>query len=438
MAGRPVFLDPCDGGRHGVTQQRLAVTAGNDALETRNRHPAIPTQKDADELASISALGAQVAGERCEQARYLTGPGRLAEARRAHPEVLLDDVGVDDGALKVKHGHDIRALWKRLLHPLRRRGTHRECASERRDGREVHALEVVLPVDRGHVESGVVSGRGRERIAEGTKLPIVEDDLGLYIGAIQLGKVAQRLEIAATGRDLRDLRAGAGRRWESFEQLFSPIIPALLAPQGTLHLAVPRETPGGNAHLAFAGVRHRVRGEELLHVLQHAMDRQRVARAGAHMHVLGDRGGARGDRNDRIDHEVHRDHVEHAVGEPGELGKKSTAVGEDERIGHLEAVDPAGERMPQRALDNRGANHGQAMADIPPQLLGCALGECLGECVDIGPAEALCARSTVVNETGMHPFHPRRLASPCDGLWTLLAVLGTSIPDHATKSLRLA
>ena len=51
--------------------------------------------------------------------------------------------------------------------------------------------------------------------------------------------------------------------------------------------------------------------------------------------------GRRGE--DGVDDEVDRDDVEDRVGQPGEVRQLPAAVGEDQRIGDLEAVDPAGE-----------------------------------------------------------------------------------------------
>ncbi len=104
------------------------------------------------------------------------------------------------------------------------------------------------------------------------------------------------------------------------------------------------------------------------------------------MEVLGRAGGRRPfrDREDHVDDEVDGDDVERAVGQPEELGQLAATVGEDERVGDLEAVDPAGVGVPQRALDDRGAHDRQPVSVARPELLCGALGERLGERVDVG------------------------------------------------------
>ena len=135
-------------------------------------------------------------------------------------------------------------------------------------------------------------------------------------------------------------------------------------------------------------------------------------------------GGVGGGRDDRVDDVVDRDHVEDRVGQAGELGQQPAPVGHDQRVGDLEAVDPAGERMLQRALDDRGPHDRQAVAVLAPQLFGGALGERLGERVDVGPAERLGARASDIDELGAHPRHPGLLAGGGDRLRALLLVLG--------------
>ena len=109
-------------------------------------------------------------------------------------------------------------------------------------------------------------------------------------------------------------------------------------------------------------------------------------------------GRVRGRGESRVDDEVDRDDVEHRVGKARELGQQAATVGHDQRVGDLEAVDPARERMLQRALDDGRSHHREAVAALRPELLGGALGEGLGERVDVGPAEALGARAAVVDE----------------------------------------
>ena len=52
-------------------------------------------------------------------------------------------------------------------------------------------------------------------------------------------------------------------------------------------------------------------------------------------------GAEGGDGDDRGDDEVDGDHVDRALGNPGELAQQAAGVGEDHRLGHPEAADPA-------------------------------------------------------------------------------------------------
>ena len=53
------------------------------------------------------------------------------------------------------------------------------------------------------------------------------------------------------------------------------------------------------------------------------------------------RGLAGGDVDDGGDHEVDGDDVDDALGDAGELLQQAAGVGDDHRLGHAEAADPA-------------------------------------------------------------------------------------------------
>ena len=167
--------------------------------------------------------------------------------------------------------------------------------------------------------------------------------------------------------------------------------------------------------------------EELVHVAGDLVERQRVRGARGDVVVLGLvlLGRVRGGRDDRVDDVVDRDHVEDRVGQAGELGQQPAAVRHDQRVGDLEAVDPAGERMLQRALDDRGAHDRQPVAVLAPQLFGGALGERLGQRVDVGPAERLGAGASDVDELGASPTRARAfslaVATACGPSFSCLA-----------------
>ncbi len=70
-----------------------------------------------------------------------------------------------------------------------------------------------------------------------------------------------------------------------------------------------------------------------------------------------------------------------------ELRQLAAAVGQDHRVGHLEALDPARVRALEGGLDDAGPVH-RWSAGLGRDLLDDALAEGLGERVDVGPAEA--------------------------------------------------
>ena len=170
------------------------------------------------------------------------------------------------------------------------------------------------------------------------------------------------------------------------------------------------------------------------------MEGQGVALARHDLEVLGlvRLGRPRGDRECRVHHEVDRDDVEHGVGQAGEVRQLAAPVGDDQRVGDLEAVDPTRERVVQRALDDRRTNDRQAVARLRPQLFGGPLGERLGERVDVGPAEALGAGAAVVDESLAHPLGAGGLGETCDGLRSGLAVTGARLREVLAQGLRLA
>jgi hypothetical protein len=78
----------------------------------------------------------------------------------------------------------------------------------------------------------------------------------------------------------------------------------------------------------------------------------------------------------------------------------------------------------QRALDDRGAHDRQAVAGLGPAGLGDALGEGLGERVDVRPAEALGTHPAGVDQAVLHPRGAGGLGELGDELRAGLAVAG--------------
>ena len=98
--------------------------------------------------------------------------------------------------------------------------------------------------------------------------------------------------------------------------------------------------------------------------------------------------GLAGHRDDGRHHQVDRDHVGHALGYSGELAEQAPGVGDDDRLSHPEAANPAGAGLGQRRLDDGWSNdgHGDGGAELADQ---GPLAQRLGIGVGVGPAEGL-------------------------------------------------
>ncbi len=111
----------------------------------------------------------------------------------------------------------------------------------------------------------------------------------------------------------------------------------------------------------------------------------------------------RRDRQHRVDDQVDRDHVQHTLGDPGELRQIAATERQDDRVGHLEPLDPPRERLHVGALDDRGANDRQAQAVFGGDLFDAALAQRLGERVIVRPAHRLRASAPVLDEPLLDP-----------------------------------
>ncbi len=207
-------------------------------------------------------------------------------------------------------------------------------------------------------------------------LVVVEDDLGLHVRAVELGEAAQHLEVVLARLDLVEALAVARAAARTGGAALAPRGDALLAGQLALDAQAARELPGRRLDGALLATvldisRQRVRGEVLVHELVHRVEGERVRSSRCHVVVLRLRfGGLAGDREGRVHDEVDRDDVEHAVGQARELGQLAAAVRDDQRVRDLEAVDPARERMLQRApmIEGRTTRGGdRRRPSVPPR-----------------------------------------------------------------------
>ena len=113
-------------------------------------------------------------------------------------------------------------------------------------------------------------------------------------------------------------------------------------------------------------------------------------------------GGA--DRQDRVDHVIAGHDVDHGVRRGRELGQLAAAVRQDQRLGHLEALDPPRVRVQPGRLDDRRAHHGHL--DVGAHVGDDPLAERLGEGVDVGPAERAGAFGARLDQLRLHPLQP--------------------------------
>ena len=125
-------------------------------------------------------------------------------------------------------------------------------------------------------------------------------------------------------------------------------------------------------------------------MLVQGIEPQRVPQTRSHLIPAGftHRRRARRSRDHRADHHVDRHHVQRDVGGSREVRQHALPVGQDHRLGHLEAFDPPRRGSLQRALDDGRSHDRQRHPPVGAHLLDGPLGQRLGEGVAVGPAQA--------------------------------------------------
>ena len=100
-------------------------------------------------------------------------------------------------------------------------------------------------------------------------------------------------------------------------------------------------------------------------------------------------------------------------GDAGELAEQAAGVGDDHRLGHAEAADPAGLRLGERRLDDRRPHdRDRHVALHVGQRL---LAERLGERVGVGPADARGSGAPGLDELVLDPALAQLLRSSTRG-----------------------
>ena len=191
----------------------------------------------------------------------------------------------------------------------------------------------------------------------------VEDRHRLLVGEAQLGGGVLHVEVQVATQELQPAPllvqlagqlAGAVAARRVPDRVVGPLPGLLAGRQQPLHGAGAREPPLGQPRRAAVAGGERVVVEEGAHRVVEDLERQRVAVAAREVEVA-DLAGlrrVRQDRHDPRDHVVDRDDVDDRVGGGRELRQLAAAVGQDQRLGHLEALDPADVRPLQGGLDD--------------------------------------------------------------------------------------
>ena len=146
-------------------------------------------------------------------------------------------------------------------------------------------------------------------------------------------------------------------------------------------------------------------------------------------------GGAGGHGQHRVHHQVHRNDVHDALGEPRELGDRAPPVGQDDRLRHLEALDPPRIRVRESAFDDRRTHDRQRHTMGCRELLGGPLGQRLGERVDVRPAERLGAGPAVLDQSPIDPGRAPLLRVRRHDAGARPGVLGAGLLQEAVQQL---
>ncbi len=237
------------------------------------------------------------------------------------------------------------------------------------DRRQVDLLHVGRPVDGAGVEAEGLPVDVVEGLPAGQQVVDAVDGLALGVGAVELdvadGALGLLPLVLQAGREL-GLLAPQG---EGGQDPVGPFQGGLGPPELGLHPAPAGERPvAGDDGLALPVV-ERVLLEPARGQVDQLAVAEGVGRARGHLGdvdpAVGRRPGA-GDGADGGGDLVDRDDVDDALGHAGELLQQAAGVGDDDRLGHAEAPDPARLGLRPGRLDDRRAH--DADRDVAPGL----------------------------------------------------------------------
>ncbi len=380
----------------------------DDVVERVEPGAAVVAVHRAQEVAAIVALGPQQPrqpGAHVAESRGLLGRRELLEAQ---PEVGLDHVRRQQRAVHVEERRHLLAAHRRELAgvgtlPLAPDLVH--LAHRLGDRGAVHLLEVVLPVDDRGVEPERLAVRLRQAREERLGVRVGEPQVGGEVLLVQVEVAAQELQPASLHVELAGQVAGAVAARRVADHVVGHLVRALAGGEQPLGRTGTGEPPVGQPHRTAVAGLERVVVEVLARVVVERAERERVAVAGGDVEVRRRaRLGRRGHHGDDGRHDVvDRHDVGDVVGGARELGELATAVGQDQRLGHLEALDPARVGLLERRLDD-ARPHDRHPAAQPGVGLDDPLAQGLGEGVAVGPAEAAGALGAEPHQLLLHPL----------------------------------
>ena len=297
--------------------------------------------------------------------------------------------------------------------PDRRRRLQASLGDHRR---QVDLGEVAVPVDAPRVEVEALPVVRGQRIVQRQQLADPEGRLALHVAAVEVHVAERPLHLGAfVGEVGGDARLLAAHR-QGGQHLLAGLEGALGALQAVLHPLAAGIRPARRGDRLVALVVDGVLAEPGVRPVVQILEAEGVHLAGGHLHHLRlpvRRGAVGGHGAHRRGHLVHGDDVEGALWGAGEVLQQAAGVGDDDRLGHPEAADPAGERLGQGRLDDRRPHDGER--DGAAGLGEGRLGEGLGEPVGVGEAEGGRPRPAHVHQPGAHPALADLLALGAEG-----------------------
>ena len=388
-----MLAHPPDRGRERLGEDQIAEHLGGVVVDLVDGSAFVAAVEEAQEVTAVETVELEQRGS----LEHLLGdePHAIVATQSAgrQPRIRRDDVRCDERVLEIERGEvtiggeDLRAqpIAARLRLPSAGR---RLDACLGHDAGQVDVVDVGVPVDDARIErigSAIVVV---ERVPQREQSIEPVDRFALGVRAVELdvaeGAVDEFALLFEGGAELGLLAPYRQQR----QQTLGPADARLGPPELLLHASSPGEAPLGDRDGLAAIVIDRVLGEPALHEIDQAPVAQRVDRARRHLHDIGALGRgrtARRDRADRGDDEIDGDDVDDAFGNTGELVEQPAPVGEDDRLGHAKAANPAGKRLGERRLDDRRSHdrHRHVAARVDER----ALADRLGERVRIGEAE---------------------------------------------------